>query len=135
MIRLAKQLSIYLPNKPGMLANACSILEENSINMVALSVHDAVDAAVVRIVVDKDTKALLLIENEGYYVLEQDVIVIEIDHKPGGFAELSRLLAMADINIHYAYCTACEGQTSACMIIKSDNAERTLELLRGQWNE
>ena len=67
-----------MPNRPGVLAKACSILSESGINIMAMAVHDTVDNAVVRFLVDHPTKALLLLEQEELYVLEQEVVVLEI---------------------------------------------------------
>ena len=67
---IQKQLSVFMPNRPGVLAKACAVLSENGINIMALAVHDTVDNAVVRFLVDHPTKALLLLEQEALYVLE-----------------------------------------------------------------
>lgn len=94
-----------------------------------MAVHDTVDNAVVRFLVDHPTKALLLLEQEELYVLEQEVVVVEIDNSPGELTRISQVLAEADINIHYAYCTAIQRQDRGCLVIKTDQPERTLELL------
>lgn len=124
-----KQLSVFLENRPGMLARACSVLSENKVNILALSIHDTVDHAVVRFFVDNPTKALLLIEHEGFYVLEQDVVVLDVDNQPGVLAEVAQKLAEADINIDYAYCTATEGQSHGCLVLKTEDPERASEVL------
>lgn len=126
---IRKQLSVFLENRPGMLARACSVLSENGVNILALSIHDTVDHAVVRFYVDNPTKALLLIESEGFYVLEQDVVVLDVENRPGSLAEIAQKLAEADINIDYAYCTATEGQVHGCLVLKTDDPERAEEVL------
>ncbi len=124
-----KQLSVFLENRPGMLARACSTLSDNGVNILALSIHDTVDHAVVRFYVDNPTKALLLIEQEGFYVLEQEVVVLDVENRPGILTDIAQRLAQADINIDYAYCTATEGQEHGCLVIKVDNSERADEEL------
>lgn len=126
---IRKQLSIFLENRPGALAKICGILSEAEINILALSVHDTVDNAVVRIVADNPTKALLLLEQEEHYILEQDVVVLRVDNRPGILSAIASKLALADINISYAYCTANTSQESGCIIIKTDNPEKALECL------
>ncbi|MBI4549746.1 MAG: ACT domain-containing protein [Candidatus Omnitrophica bacterium] len=123
------QLSVFLENRPGMLARACSILSDNGVNILALSIHDTVDHAVVRFYVDNPTKALLLIENEGFYVLEQEVVVLDVDNRPGSLTGIAQKLAEADINIHYAYCTATDGQVHGCLVLKTDYPDRADEVL------
>ncbi len=118
-----------MPNRPGVLARACSILSENGLNIMALAIHDTVDNAVVRFLVDQPTKALLLLEQEELYVLEQEVVVLEVDNAAGELTRICQTLAQADINIAYAYCTAITRQQSGCLVLKTDNPERTLQIL------
>jgi len=126
---IQKQLSVFMPNRPGVLARTCSILAEAGVNILAMAVHDTVDNAVVRFLVDHPTKALLLLEQEELYVLEQDVVVVEIANEPGELTRICQALAEADINIAYAYCTAIRQQESGCLVLKTDQPERTLEIL------
>ena len=126
---IQKQLSVFMPNRPGVLARTCAVLSEAGISILALAVHDTVDNAVVRFLVDQPTKALLLLEHEELYVLEQDVVVLEIDNEAGELTRMCQSLAEADINIAYAYCTGMTNQDVGCLVIKTDNAERTLDIL------
>lgn len=126
---IQKQLSVFLPNRPGVLARTCSILSESGISVMAMAVHDTVDNAVVRFLVDQPTKALLLLEQENYYVLEQEVVVLEVSNAIGELTRIAQILAEADINIAYAYCTATKSQESGCLVLKTDDPERTLGLL------
>jgi len=118
-----------LENRPGVLARTCAILSDNGINILAMAIHDTVDNAVVRFLVDNSTKALLLLEEEELYVMERDVIVLELLNKPGELKRLCQSLAEADINISYAYCTARPDQHSGWLVMKVDNPERALEIL------
>lgn len=129
MDRIQKQLSVFLENRPGLLAKACSILSEANISILALAIHDTVDNAVVRFLVDNPTKALLLLEEEELYVMEQEVLVLEVLNQAGELTRICQTLASADINISYAYCTARPDQHSGCLVIKTDNPQRALELL------
>jgi hypothetical protein len=126
---LQKQLSVFLPNRPGVLANTCSVLSEAGINILAMVVHDTVDNAVVRFLVDQPMKALLLLEQEELYVLEQEVVLIEMNNKPGELARMCKALAEADINIAYAYCSAGPNQENGSLVLKTDQNERALDLL------
>ena len=129
MVRKEKQLSIFLENRPGGLARICGTLSEAGVNILALSIHDTVDHAIVRLLADRPVKALLLLEQHGLYILESDVIVMELDNRPGALAEAAQKLAHADINIQYAYCTATDHQGIGCLILKTDEMDRTIELL------
>ena len=129
MVKLDKQLSVFLENRPGGLAKVCGTLCESGINILAMSIHDTVDHAVIRLLVDRPVKALLILEQLGLYILESDVVIYELDNRPGALADVARKVARADINIEYAYCSATEHQGSGCLILRTDEPERTLELL------
>jgi len=127
---IQKQLSIFLPNRPGMLAHIASVLADANVNILALSVHDTVDNAVVRLVLDNPTKALLLLEQEELYIMEQEVVILAVDNEPGTLARIAQKLGHADINIQYAYCTAASSQVAGCIVIKTDQPERAMDCLR-----
>ncbi len=126
---IEKQLSVFIENKPGRLSQICSTLADANINIRAMSVHDTVDHAIVRLIVDNSNKALILLEAEGVYIISQDVVVIEIENKPGIISDIAKHLFRADINIEYAYCTAAKNQDFGCVVIKTKDAEQTLEIL------
>ena len=126
---IEKQLSVFMENKPGRLSQICSTLADAGINIHAMSVHDTVDHAIVRLVVDNPNKALILLEEEGVYIITQDVVVLQTENKPGIIATIAKKLFRADINIEYAYCTATKNQDFGCLVIKTKDAEQTLDIL------
>ncbi len=126
---IEKQLSVFMENKPGRLSQICNALADNDINIAAMSVHDTVDHAIVRLIVDQPTKALVILEEEGVYTIAQDVVVMEIENKPGIISDIARRLFRADINIEYAYCTAGKTQDFGCVVIKTKDAEQALDIL------
>ena len=128
---IEKQLSVFMENKPGRLSQICNALADNNINIAAMSVHDTVDHAIVRLIVDHPTKALVILEEEGVYTIAQDVVVMEIENKPGIISDIARRLFRADINIEYAYCTAGKNQDFGCVVIKTKDAEQALDILEG----
>ena len=127
---LQKQISVFLPNRPGLLARICGVLSEAGVNILALSIHDTIDNAVVRLVLDDPMKGILLLENEDFFVTEQDVVVLGVNNEPGVLARIAQCLGRADINIEYAYCTAAPDQPTGCIVVKTREPERTLECLR-----
>ncbi len=127
--RIETQLSVFMENKPGRLANTCQTLGQCGVNVFSMSVHDTVDHAIIRLVVDNATKALIMLEEEGLYIITQKVVVVTLDNRPGALAEISRKLASADQNIQYAYCTSSSLQDAGTLVLKTEDAERTLEVL------
>ena len=126
---ICKQISVILPNRPGALAKACAVLSENLINMQAISVIEHNDHAVLRIISDNPTKASLLLEHEDFIIMEQDVITVKIDNSPGALTRITQNLAMADVNVAYAYCAASENASEALLVLRTDNLEKTAEIL------
>ena len=129
--RIDTQLSVFMENKPGRLAHICSTLSEKNVNIFCMSIHDTVDHSIIRFIVDNATKALILLEEEGVYIITQKVVVVEIDNRTGMLAEIARKLAVADQNIEYAYCTASHQQEVGVLVLKTEDAEQTLEVLEG----
>ena len=127
---IQKQISVFLPNRPGTLAHITGILAEANINVIALSIHDTVDNAVVRLVLDNPTKAILLLEQEELYIMEQDVVVLAVDNHPGILAQIAQKLGRADINIQYAYCTGTADHTGGCIILKTEQPDAAMRALR-----
>src|ERR1700722_8089953 len=100
---LVKQLALFLENKPGTLARVCDALAKAKINIYALTISDTVDHAVVRMVVSDTALALSIFEEHGTLVVENDVLMIENDNKPGSLSRIAQKLAKAKVNIEYAY--------------------------------
>lgn len=118
-----------MENKPGRLSAICNLLAEANINIHAMSIHDTVDHAIVRLIVDNPNKALIVLEEEGVYIVTQDVVVLHIENRPGIISTIAKKLFRADINIEYAYCTATKNQDSGCLVVKTKDAEQTLDIL------
>lgn len=128
-----RQLSIFLQNKPGVLAEVCQVLAAESVNLRALSVSDTVDHAVVRMVVDNPQKASHLLGERGTLVVETDVLGLKLTNKPGALGEVAAKLAKAKVNIEYAYGSA-DSADGVLFLRVSDlkKAQRALGLRGGR---
>lgn len=104
-----KQLSIFLENKPGVLAKVCKTLGAQGINIRGLSVSDTVDHAVVRLIVDDPQKAIHVLGDHGALVVETDVLAVQMANQPGELAKMAARLARAKVNIEYAYGSSNSG--------------------------
>lgn len=127
---IQKQLSIFLEDRPGTLANLSENLFEKEININAMTVSDTVDHAVVRLLVDKPDEAIHRLEEEGYLLVENDVLVEKLENKPGALAELARKFADQDINIDYAYCTAMPSQQQGLIVLRVRDPEEEIKKLQ-----
>jgi hypothetical protein len=129
-MRADKQLSVFLENRPGTLARMCEALAEKGINLLAMTVSDTVDHAVVRLVVDKPAEALHLLGSSGVLVVENDVVLVEVPNRPGALAVIAKQLADNHVNIEYAYCTATENQSTGMLVLRTRDPKHALRVLR-----
>jgi len=128
-MHIAKQLALFLENKPGTLARVCEALKAARINIYAFTTSDTVDHSVVRMVVSDTRKALLLFEEHGTLVVESDVLMIEGDNRPGSLAKIAQKLADAKINIEYAYCATPPDETKGLLILRPTDCRKALKVL------
>ena len=128
-MQIAKQLAIFLDNRPGMLAAVADALAEASINIYAISTSDTVDHTVIRLVVSNYRKALDLFEERGTLVVEDDVLMIEGSNQPGSLARIAHKLARAKINIEYAYCATAPDEKRGLLILRVADAKKALKVL------
>lgn len=125
---MVKQISVFLQNRPGTLANLTKILLDKNINMRALTVADTADYGIIRMIVDDPEKTLKVLKDHEYLVSETDVIAVEAMDKPGGLYEIATVLGERNVNIEYLYTTLKQGK--AIMIIRVSDVEEATEALR-----
>jgi hypothetical protein len=129
-MEIVKQLSVFLANKPGMLADVCNELAKAGVNIFALTISDTADHSVVRMVVSDPEKTLAIFEERGVLAVESKVLSIENKNKPGALAKISSRLAKAKINIEYAYLATSPGASKGLLIMRVDDTKRALKVLK-----
>ena len=97
-----KQFSVFTANQVGRLHELTALLKQNDVHVMAITVLDSADSAIVRVVVDDPDKARELMINNDFPYSEADLLVVEIDDESSLTAVLSALLE-AEVNIHYIY--------------------------------
>ncbi|MBI3769284.1 MAG: ACT domain-containing protein [Deltaproteobacteria bacterium] len=102
-MEVERQLSLFLDNRPGVLAAVCRDLAAHRINIEAITVANLVDHALVRMVVSDAHAAVHLLEERGVLVILSDVLAIELPDRPGAMGALAERLGRADVNIDYMY--------------------------------
>lgn len=128
-MRIVEQLSIFVANKPGTLADVCDALAADRINIYGLTTSDTVDHAVVRMVVSDTRKALMTLESRGTLVVENDVLMLENDNKPGSLSRIAKTLAAYKINIDYAYLASMPRARRGLLILRVSDCKRALRVL------
>ena len=128
-MEIVQQLSLFLANRPGTLAAVCEELAKQKVNILALTISDSIDHAIVRMVVNETRKALTIFEERGVLVVESKVLMIENSNKPGSLAKIASRLAKAKINIEYAYLATSPGATSGLLILRASDTKKALKVL------
>ena len=128
-VRIVEQLAIFIANKPGTLAEVCDALAEDKINIYGLTVSDTVDHAVVRMVVSDTRRAIALLEAHGTLVVENDVVMVENDNRPGGLSRIAKALSAAKVNIEYAYLASMPTAKKGLLILRASDVKKALKVL------
>ncbi len=128
-MQITKQLAIFLDNRPGTLARVCDALGAAKISIHAITMSDTVDHSVIRMVVNDSRRALLVFEEHGTLVVEDDVVMLEGDNKSGSLARIAHKLAAAGINIEYCYSATSPNAKKGLMILRTSNAKKALKVL------
>ncbi|TFG14377.1 MAG: ACT domain-containing protein [Promethearchaeota archaeon] len=127
---MLKQISVFLPNQPGILANFTKVLMDEKINMRAISVAETADYGILRILVDKVDDCVKVLRENNYLVSTTDVIAVDIPDKPGALYEITKLLGDNNINIEYLYSTLVKEE--AIIILRIDNLNKAVEVLKNK---
>lgn len=127
-----KQLAVFVANRPGTLAQICKRLTEKGVNILGLSVSDAVDHAVLRFVVDKPAVAIHVLGEAGLLVVDSDIIALTLPNKPGLLWEIGSLLADIGVNIEYAYGGMSASHQGGTLFLKVSDLEKAKKALESK---
>ena len=116
-----RQISIYLENRSGTLAEVTDFLYQHDVNLRALSIADTAEFGILRIIVDRPEETLKLLKEAQFTCTITDMLAIQMDDRPGSMARIIRLLADADISIEYAYAFTTARTGQAITIVRVEN--------------
>lgn len=125
-----KQLTVFVENKKGKLAEITEALAEKNINIRALSIADTQDFGILRLIVNDIEGASDILESKGYLFKHTDVVGVKIGDAPGKLSMALDILDKADINMEYLYAFMTRTEKHAYVVIRvADNsaAEAVLE--------
>lgn len=126
----AEQISIFLENKSGRLAEVADILARNSINIRALSLADTADFGILRLIVNDTARAASLLKEGGFTVGRNEVVAVEVPDRPGGLAGILGTLQGRGINVEYMYAFVQKCEGSAVLIFRFDDADKAITVLK-----
>lgn len=127
--RQGRQLCVFLDDRPGTLGRVCERLGAASINIQALSLAEGSGHGYVRMVVDQPDAAVARLKEDGDLFFEKDVLVLELENRPGALGAAAALLGAAGVNIEYAYCAAGSGVRSGMVVLRVDDLAKALKAL------
>jgi len=122
-----KQLSVFLENRGGELADFTKVLSENGVSIKSIILADSSDFGLVRSIVDNPEKAKVVLEDAGFSVRFSEVFGVKIDNYIGSFNKVIEILAKNDINIFYTY--SFYDSTSGIFIFSVDHISKAVEAL------
>lgn len=123
------QISVFLENKPGTLAEVTHILGEAGVNIRALSLADTKDFGILRLIVNDNEKAREVLDQKGFTVRKTEVVAVEVPDRPGGLADILKILAEANINVEYLYAFVQQSGENAIIIFRFDETDRAIAVL------
>ncbi len=119
---IIKQISIFVENKKGRLAEITETIAKSGANIRALSIADTTDFGILRLIVDKADEAAAALKEAGITVSVTNVIAIGIDDTPGSFSVPMRILSDANIDVEYMYAFITRKSEKAYVILRvADN--------------
>ena len=124
-----KQISVFLENKPGRLANVLSALEREKVNVNGLTVMDSHEHSVLRLVTNDAAKTVQILKSLGTPHTETEVLLIPLRNQPGALAHVCEQLAAEHINIDYCYVSANGRNGRTVGVFKVSNADKAMRVL------
>ena len=127
-----RQISVFLENRPGSLAEVTRYLADQRINLRAMSIAESRDFGTVRIIASDQNACAEALRRGGYPFNEVDVLAAEMPDRPGGIAEVAEIIARENINIEYGYAMVEKKEDSAVIVLRVDDPYRASIVLRGK---
>lgn len=125
-----KQLSVFIENTPGRLADFTQLLGDNKIDLVALSIADTSQYGILRGIVADYEEALKLVSSAGYTARLTDVLAVSVSDEPGGLAKVLKILNDKGIGIEYLYSFVRHTNDNALIIMRVEDLEKAAEVLK-----
>ncbi len=127
-----EQISIFIENKSGRLAEIAGILGSAGINIRALSLADTTDFGILRLIVNDREKAKQVLKEKGFTVSKTEVVAVEVPDRPGGLSEILQTLDSESINVEYMYAFVERCGENAVIIFRFDETEKAISALQNK---
>lgn len=125
-----QQISIFVENKSGRLAEVTEILAQHEINIRALSLADTADFGILRLIVNDTEKTKKILKDNGFTLSQNEVVALEVPDRPGGLAKILRTLQGKGINVEYMYAFVQKCEGNAVLIFRFDEIGKAIDALQ-----
>jgi len=132
MIMKVEQISIFIENKSGRLAEVARVLGEKGVNIRALSLADTSDFGILRLLVDNTDIAQTTLKENGFTVNKTEVVAVEVPDEPGGLCNILQVLDDAQVNVEYMYAFVERNAGNAVIIFRFDDVDNAIAVLNGK---
>ena len=129
---VVRQISVFLNNSPGSLADMARHLANRGINLRALSLAETRDFGTARLIVVDPDACKQALKGAEYHFIETDVLAIEVADKPGGMADVLEIIAQEYLNVEYVYATVEKKEGFAVVILRVDDPLKACMALRAK---
>jgi len=133
MITVQTQFSVFLVNKPGVLASVTGMLADAGANITAMAMMDSVENGVMRFVCDDPDQARTILGSTGEHWSETDVLVVLMNNEAGTIAKAAKLLSDEHISVAYAYITGGAGDGITNAVFKVSDTTRATDVFNAKW--
>lgn len=125
-----KQVSVFMENTPGRLAEVTRVLGDANINILAMTIAETGEFGVVRMIVSDWQKAIDVLKKNDFTTATTEVLAIEIPNKPGSLARIVAEFAKKNINIEYVYAFVTHSSSEAVIIMRFENLDEAILVLK-----
>ena len=115
-----KQISVFLENKSGRLAEVTKVIGDAGINLLGMTIADTADFGILRIIVTDYEKTMKVLSENRFTAKMTDVLAIEVSDTPGGLSHIMEVFCKNNINIEYLYFTIDRRSGKHLVILKTE---------------
>ena len=124
------QISVFIENKEGRVKKAINALSKFDINIRALSLADSAKYGILRLIVSDTEKSIEVLENDGFLVKKNEVIIVKIPDKPNGLNSVLEILDENKINVEYLYAFITHNIDQALVVMRLEDMKNGEEILK-----
>lgn len=125
-----KQMSVFVENTTGRLADITQILADHNIDLMASTIAEAADYGILRCIVKDPEEAAKVLKAKGFSASVTEVLAVSLENKPGGFNKVLKVLANAKISVGYIYSTIKSQEGEAVIMMKVADPQKAVEVLQ-----